>query len=406
MKFLLEEFAFFRSQNRQVKTLLVAMSIYFLTAPLQNVFSCAFILRQTHSVKHVLFFILSLYSAVPVISWVVGRWMSVWGAERMFSFGLALSGVSIYTLSLVDPQSLVAVSLVGGMVGVAIAFIWVSHNYLVFVITSDATRNYFQSLELSCQTFCLMLSSLAIGWFVSQVGKPELSYKIVKGIGLLLTLASAAFMMRERFPLPHKPEFVFFHYTPLAWKLFLFAFLRGFTQLFAATVPVLLVFCVIKENEFLLGEVQSFGALVAGLLLYLVGRIAAPCHRIWLFIASAVMYAVGACVNAALCTVASSICFILILLFFAPLMDVAYTTLFLKAADHVAADEGRNSYTYIFAQEIFFYFGRLVAIGMFFAGLAISDTAILTLAIPLLTLLHLLSIPVAWSVSRMEFPHK
>ncbi len=130
MKFLFAEFAFFRSQKRNVKTLLIAMFLYFLTVPLQTTFSSAYILRQTNSVKT---------------------------------------------------------------------------------------------------------------------------------------------MMRDRFPMPQKPEFVFFHYTPLAWRLFCLAFLRGFTQLFASMVPVLLVFCVLRKNEFLLGKVQSLGALVAGVLLYMVG---------------------------------------------------------------------------------------------------------------------------------------
>jgi len=404
MKFLLAEFAFFRSQNRNVKTLLVAMFLYFLTSPLQSTFSCAYILRQTNNVKTMMWFLLALYSAVPVVSWIVGRWMSRWGAERMFSFGLALTGVSMYTLSLVNLNSVVAVSLVGAAIGVAIAFVWASHNYLVFVSTTDETRNYFQSLEMSFQTFCSMLSSFAIGWFVSRVGTPEMSYKIVKGIALLLTGASAWIMMRDRFPIPHKPEFVFFRYTPLAWTLFRLAFLRGFTQLFASIVPVLLVFCVLRQNEFLLGKVQSLGALVAGLLLYIVGRVAAPRHRIWLFIASAVMYAVGACVNALLNTSGSAIFFIMVLLFFGPLADMAYTTLYLRAADKVAEKEGRNSYTYIFAQEVFFYGGRVVTIGMFFIALHFSTEKIMTVALPVLTLLHLLSLPIAWSLSKMEFP--
>jgi YQGE family putative transporter len=186
--------------------------------------------------------------------------------------------------------------------------------------------------------------------------------------------------------------------------LFRFAFLRGFTQLFAIIVPVLLVFCVLRQNEFLLGKVQSIGALVAGLLLYIVGRIAAPRHRIWIYIASAVMYAVGACVNAILNTSGSSIFLIMVLLFCGPLLDMSYTTLFLRAADKVAEEEGRNSYTYIFVQEVFFYGGRLVTMGIFFCALHFSEEKIMTIAIPLLTLLNLLSIPIAWSLSKMEFP--
>lgn len=406
MKFLVAEVAFFRSQNRHVKTLLIAMFVYFLTTPLQNTFSCAYILRQTNSVRTMMFFLLALYSSIPVTSWVVGRWMSRWGAERMFAFGLALSGMAICTLSVVNMSSLLAVSLVGAAIGVSIAFVWASHNYLAFVSTTDDTRNYFQSLEMVFQTFCAMVSSFLIGWFVSRVGTPEMSYKIIKGIALLLTVGSAMIMMRDRFPVPQKPEFVFFHYIPLAWKLFLLAFLRGFIQLLASMVPVLLVFCILRQNEYLLGKVQSAGALVAGVLLYIVGRVAAPRHRIWLLIASAVMYAIGACVNALLHTKGSAIFFVIVLLFFAPLADMAYTTLYLRVADEVAKEERRNSYTYIFAQEVFFCFGRLVAILSFFVALSFSDEKIMTVAIPLLTLLHLFSIPVAWSLSKTEFAER
>ena len=120
--------------------------------------------------------------------------------------------------------------------------------------------------------------------------------------------------------------------------------------------------------------------------------------------ASAIMYAIGACVNALLNTSGSAIFFIMILLFCGPLMDMSYTTLYLRAADQVAEEEGRNSYTYIFAQEVFFYGGRVVTLGMFFVALLFSNETIMTIALPVLTFLHLLSIPIAWSLSKMEFP--
>jgi YQGE family putative transporter len=404
MKFLLDEIKFFRSQKRNVRTLLIAMSIYFLTAPLQNIFSYAYILGQTHSVKHILVFMLALFSAVPVISWVAGHWMSRWGAERLFAFGLALSGVALFTLSLVNPHSLLAISLVGAAMGSAITFIWVPHNYLVFVSTTDETRNYFQSLELSFQAICTTCSSFAIGWFVSHVLSPEISYRIVQGMALLLTIASALIMLRDRFPLPSRAQFVFFHYSPLARKLFLLSFLRGFTQLFATLVPVVLVFCILKQNEFLLGKIQSVGALTAGFLLYLVGRLSSPRHRLWLFIASALMLAFAACLNAILQTTVSAFFMILVLLFFGPLLDVAYTTLYLRGADQVAKEEQRTRYTYIFAQEVCFYCGRALTLLLFLVAVSFSVETILTVAIPLLVLLHLFALPLAWSVSKIEYP--
>ena len=403
MKFLLAEFAFFQSQNRNIRTLLMAMSLFFLTIPVQNAFSCAYILRQTHSVKTMIFFLMALYSAVPVASWINGLWMSRWGAERLFAFGVGLTGISMFALSLVNPSSLLAVSLVGASTGVSIGFVWVSHNYLVFISTTDESRNYFQSVELASLTFCIMIASFSVGWFVSRVGTPETSYLIVKVIALLLTMTSAALILRNRSPLPPHPAFVFVHYTPLAWKLFRFAFLHGLTQLFALCLPVLLVFCVIKENEFLLGKIQSLGALVAGLLLYMVGRLARPRHRIWLFMTSAIMYAIGACVNAVFQTLGSALFLIMALLFFAPLMDIAYTTLFLRAADKVALQEGRNRFTYIFVQEVFFYFGRLITLGMFLIAIRFSVEKLITVVTPILTLIHLFSIPMAWSLSKMEF---
>ena len=404
MKFLLAEIQFFRSQKRNVRTLLIAMSIFFLAAPLQNIFSYSYILGQTQSVKHVLFFMLALFSAVPLISWVIGHWMSRWGAERLFAFGLALSGVALFTLSLVNPQSLLAVSLVGAAMGVAITFIWIPHNYLVFVSTTDETRNYFQSLELSSQAVCTTCSSFFIGWFVSHVFTSETSYRIVQGLALLLTLASALIMMRDRFPLPSKAEFVFVRHNPLAWKLFRLSVIRGFVQLFMTLVPVLLVFCILKKNEFLLGQIQGIGALTAGFLLYLVGRLAAPSHRVWLFMVSAVFLAVATCLNALFQTTGSALLLILTLLFFGPLLDVAYTTLYLRGADQVAKEEQRNRYTYIFAQEVSFYLGRLFALLLFLGAASISVQTILRVVLPFLALLHLSALPLVWALSKIEFP--
>jgi hypothetical protein len=123
-----------------------------------------------------------------------------------------------------------------------------------------------------------------------------------------------------------------------------------------------------------------------------------------LFIASALMLAFAACLNAILQTTVSAFFMILVLLFFGPLLDVAYTTLYLRGADQVAKEEQRTRYTYIFAQEVCFYCGRALTLLLFLVAVSFSVETILTVAIPLLVLLHLFALPLAWSVSKIEYP--
>ena len=57
--------------------------------------------------------------------------------------------------------------------------------------------------------------------------------------------------------------------------------------------------------------------------------------------------------------------FMICLLFFRPLLDIAYFPIQLKVIDIVSEKEGRNEFAYIFNHELGLYLGRLLGCGLF-----------------------------------------
>ena len=171
--------------------------------------------------------------------------------------------------------------------------------------------------------------------------------------------------------------------------------LKGIAQGYIVTAPAMLVM-TLAGNEDTLGTVQSIGAILSALMLYLLGRFSAPRHRLTIFSVGLLLFALGGAFNAALYSSTGVLLFMLCLVIGRPLMDLAYFPIQLRVIDVVAAREQRNSFTYIFIHELGLYLGRFVGCGMFllFASY-ISPGFALRYALLVIGLAQLLSMPEA-----------
>ena len=118
-----------------------------------------------------------------------------------------------------------------------------------------------------------------------------------------------------------------------------------------------------KEGS--LGLIQGVAAAVSAVLLYILGRVTTPQHRVMIYGIGCTLFVLGALFNAVLFSAVGVILFILCLLFARPLLDIAYFPIQLKVIDVVAEIEKRNEFTYIFNHELGLYVGRLFGCGLF-----------------------------------------
>ena len=75
------------------------------------------------------------------------------------------------------------------------------------------------------------------------------------------------------------------------------AVLKGIAQGYIVTAPSMLVMTLVG-NETTLGTLQSIGALVSAVLLYLLGRFTSSRHRVAIFSAGLLLFALGGAFNA------------------------------------------------------------------------------------------------------------
>jgi YQGE family putative transporter len=181
------------------------------------------------------------------------------------------------------------------------------------------------------------------------------------------------------------------------------ATLKGLAQGYIVTAPAMLIMKLVG-NEDVLGTVQAIGAIFSAIVLYFIGRMAKPKHRIYIFSFGLVLFATGSFINAGLYSSLGVILFMLCLVMARPLLDVAYFPIQLKVIDTVAAIEKRNQFTYILNHELGLYLGRLIGCGLFILMASyIGEDFALKYALVIIGLLQLLSIFVAKNIINSKY---
>ena len=136
-------------------------------------------------------------------------------------------------------------------------------------------------------------------------------------------------------------------------------------------------------------------------MLYILGRVSQPKHRIYFFAIGLSLFAAGALANGILFNKTGVLIFMVLLVLGRPLADIAYFTIQLLVMDTVSAIEKRNQYSYIFVQEFGFYIGRFTGCGLFILlATKVSNTFALRYALLIVAVLQLLSVFVAKGILK------
>jgi YQGE family putative transporter len=199
------------------------------------------------------------------------------------------------------------------------------------------------------------------GWFGGNV---NVAYHGLTIAVLVLSVFASILVHRGMFENPKKAPFLFLKFDRLWNKMLGLASLKVVAQGYIVTAPTMLVLSLVgKEGS--LGLIQGVAALLSAILLYILGRVTGPKHRLLIYGIGCSLFVLGALFNAGLYSATGVILFMLCLLFARPLLDIAYFPVQLKVIDAVAAKEKRNEFAYIFNHELGLYLGRLIGCGLF-----------------------------------------
>ena len=392
---------------RAMQVLMVSNMMYALVLPVIEIFVAAYVMRNSRAVAKVVTYQLCIYAATPLAFYLNGKLLGRLGAKHLYAAGMLLSGVAMMLMMQLSILTPIGVATSGFTMGLATGLFWANRGFLALTATNDGNRNYFYGVEMFVATLAAVVVPALIGWFISGTtlygwlgGIPNRAYHAVAMVVFGLTILAAAILERGTFRNPTHHRFVFFHFHPLWWRMLQLALLKGLAQGYIVTAPAMLIMLLVGQ-EGTLGATQAIGGVVSAGLLYVVGRTAAPRHRILVFSVGLLLFFLGSVVNTLLFNAAGVLVFIGCLILAKPLLDLAYYPIQFQVIDAVSRMESRNEYAYIFNHEIGLFAGRCLGCGLFLAiAYGWSGNAALKYALPVIALLQLLSIRVAGQISR------
>ncbi|HBC39495.1 MAG TPA: MFS transporter [Porphyromonadaceae bacterium] len=406
-KSILGEYGFFRSQPLNIRTLLVTNMLYAFILPIIEIFVGAYIMRNTGSPAYVAIYQLCMYFGVLVTSVLNGLMLKRFKASLLYVFGILLSATALMAMMFVNSIGIVELGLSGFVLGASTGFFWTNRYLLTLNSTNDENRNYFFGLESFFFSLWSITVPLIVGAFLVSVDgfvflgrvlDVNNGYQFITAFSLLVAMAAGFVLSKGHFDNPVQKRFFYTRFHVLWQKLLTLAGLKGMVQGFLVTAPAILVMRLVG-NEGSLGLIQGVGGLLTAILVYTLGRIAKPKHRMAIFGLGLFVFFLGTLFNAVLFSAVGVIVFVLCKVLFQPLHDLAYFPTMMKTIDAVKAIENRNEYAYILSHEIGLFIGRAFGMGLFISlAYWISEDFALKYALVIVGGIQLLSLPLAKNI--------
>ncbi len=396
------EIKHFNQQPHDFRILVLTNMIYALVLPVIDIFVAAYVMRNSNDPTKVVIYQLTIYTGIPLTFLLNGFLLNRFNIKTLYSAGMLLSGVSMIVMMSLKTLDLTGIGIAGIIMGMSFGFYWANRDYLALSITNDRNRNYYYGLETFFYTIIAVVVPICIGWFIESGGDINVNnaYRIITGLVFVITILASVVCFRGHFRNPDEKTFLYLRFHPYWRKLLMLASLKGLAQGYLVTAPAMLIMLLLGK-EGALGTAQSVGAIIAAVLMYIIGRAAKPEHRITIFAGGLICFTLAAIFNGAFYNATGVVIFMLFLLLAKPLLDMAYFPIQFSVIDILSKKEKRNVYAYILNHEVGLYAGRFLGAGTFiFLAYYFSTEVALRYAIIIIAILQLLSIAVGKSIIK------
>lgn len=403
-KNIFKEFAFFRSQPLNIRTLLITNMLYALILPIIEIFVGAYIMRNTGMPAYVAIYQLCMYAGIVFSSLLNGLLLQKFSSSLLYGFGIILSTIIMATMMFVNSISIVELGITGLILGFSTGFFWTNRYFLALNATNDDNRNYFFGLETFFFSVWSILVPLMVGAFLGTIEGSSLfgrtlniniGYQIVTIIAFFISICACIVLSKGKFKNPSQKKFLYARFHILWHKLLVLAGLKGMVQGFLVTTPAILVMRLVGD-EGILGLIQGISGALTAVLVYVLGRITKPRHRMVVFGFGLIIFFIGTIFNAIMFSATGVIIFIFFKVMFQPLHDLAYFPTMMKTIDAVKKIEKRNEYTYIMSHEIGLFIGRAFGMLLFIMlSFMVSEMFALKYALVIVGTIQLISLPLA-----------
>lgn len=392
-----KELAAFNTFGKEGKRLILVNLLYAAVFPFIIIFSTAFVNRATGS---------QIISIVNGFGFGVGLVFgnltnglllkNGWDIRKLFSLGMILSmGSTLCMMLFVDDTIGYYIFFFGLMTGYGNGFYWSNREYVSFMVTNETNRNFYASIDFFFITLFNAVVPFVFGTLIISFGRDTgwfneiQAYQGCAAFMLLLMLYAVTLVLKSKFKSPKISRFTYWKFSS-HWKThrFLMTFL-GFVQSgFMFFMPLLILNVV--GDETVLGKIEVSAAMISIAVIYILGRITAPKHRFIMMLAGAFLLIAGGSVVAntiennelwwfSMKIAAIGVIFMKVMQVCSePMINVSNSATNLSDIEKASKNENRDSYTYVFDNDIFVNLGRILGGAAFiFIELAYSpETAL------------------------------
>tara|TARA_R110002096_G_scaffold103510_1_gene227858 strand:- start:18520 stop:19827 length:1308 start_codon:yes stop_codon:yes gene_type:complete len=396
--------------TRSAKILILTNTIYAFVLPVIDIFVASYIMRNSNDPSKVILYQLAIYVGIPITFFINGFLLNKINIKRLFSLGMILSGVSMVFMMSLDEINYTGIAIAGLIMGMSFGLYWANRDYLVLATTKDRTRNFYYGLETFLYTIIASTVPVLIGWFLMS-GEVEgdltnegvnSAYRVITMIVFGITILASIVFHFGTYEKPKNEKFLYFKFHKLWKKMLQLAVLKGLAQGFIVTAPAMLMMKFF-HSEGALGSAISIGAVIAAVIMLLLGKYSKPKHRLAIFSVGLICFFLASFFNGLLFNTTGVILFMFLLLIARPVLDIAYFPIQLKVIDLLSSIENRNEFSYILNHEFGLFVGRFLGAGTFLViAFYINTDIALRYALLIIGVLQLLSIPIAKQLLRQQ----
>ena len=405
----LNEIAFFKSQPKEIRTLLVTNLLFAMVLPLIEIFAGAYIMRNTGSPSWVVVYQLCMYVGVVMSAMVNGLLLKWFKSSHLYTFGILISAVALMVMMFIRTVTLPMLCATGFLIGLSTGFFWTNRYLLTLYSTNDDNRNYFFGFESFFFSLWNIVIPVVVGAFLAYIDGKTLfgftmdvnaGYRVITVAAFIISICACIALSRGMFRSPESKNFFYFKFHRLWNKLLSLAGLKGMVQGFLVTAPAILIMKFIGgEGE--LGLIQGIAGALTAILVYVLGRVSKPEDRMKIFGFGLLVFFLGTLANSILFSAAGVIVFILCKVLFQPIHDLAYLPTMMKTIDAVSKIEGRDEYAYIMSHEFGLFVGRAFGMVLFIVlAKAFSEDIALRYALVIVGAIQMLSLPLAKNIIK------
>lgn len=348
------------------KLVLLVRGLLTLGIGLSNVFVNIYLWRVSKDLHVLALFNLFLFSSVPfafvLAGWVARNFDRLW----CLRIGVVVHTIFYLIILLLKKESVHFIIPLGFFKGIGVGFFHLAEHILVFDLTEDQTRDFFNGINGFSAAFFGMVAPFVSGWVIKNMS--DLSgYNVIFGltVGIFIVVEVVSFFIHPRYCPGSFSLWRVFKRPDPNWRRILGVIgLNGFRTGIFSFLTALLVFLA-SGNEFVLG---SYSLLVGGLTLlstFGLAHLVKPKRRCLFIHISSLMLALSLGVLIWRADWLGVLIFGILTGLFDPFFDIPFESLSYKIIENDTTDEDLRI-EYIVARELPLNLGRILSIFLFY----------------------------------------